>query len=443
MQTKRPAAYITALVALLICFAATQSEAQTSWTKHPVPVLSRSAVFPDWKGLATADATVLEENDTLKMWFSGSGWLTSGDDCPHVRMGYAWSLDGITWNEYAGNPVLDIGSDTADFDYDGVETPCVIIDTTAPPAQRYKLWYAGRKSRCLPVNDHHFGYAYSPDGIHWTKYAGNPVLAPGSPADWYNVFISSPSVLLENGVYKMWFGAPDAYTNNQPTDGKGNIGYATSPDGINWTVHPSPVLIAGDQNNWDSAAVSEPVVMKTGNTYHLFYSALDTWAVEHFQVGYAHSADGINWIKSTLNPVLAVGGAGQWDRFWASHPAVIYDAQQNKFRMWYTGRDTATISSLNGYYWDLGYAESNFLNTISENANHTIPLKLYPNPAGEQLFVDVKTGTCIQVFNALGCCVFEQQLLTGNPIDIADWPAGLYIMRIKNNPATNARFVKF
>ena len=135
-------------------------------------------------------------------------------------------------------------------------------------------------------------------------------------------------------------------------DGKGNIGYATSTDGISWNVYSSPVLIAGAQSNWDAASVAEPDVVKVGTTYHMFYSALDQWAVENFQVGYASSTDGINWVKSTQNPVLKTESVSQWDRYGASHPGVIYDSLKSKFRMWFTGRDTSTISSLTGYYGD-------------------------------------------------------------------------------------------
>ena len=242
--------------------------AQIDWIKYTTPVLNRSTVFPNWKGSATADAFVMNDNDTLKMWYSGSGWLTATDNCPHVRMGYAWSLNGINWNEYAKNPVLDINADTSKFDADGIETPTVIKDITAPQNKRYKLWYAGRKARCQPINDHKLGYAFSPDGINWTKYAGNPVLVPGDSSSWFNTFISGPSVIVESGIYKMWFTAPDLVINGQPTDGKGNIGYATSVDGINWTVYPSPVLMAGAQQNWDSASIAEPSVIKVGNTFH-------------------------------------------------------------------------------------------------------------------------------------------------------------------------------
>jgi hypothetical protein len=411
--------------------------AQNTWTKHPTPVLSRSAVFPNWKGLGTGDAFVMNDNDTLKMWYSGVGWLTGSDTCPHVRIGYAWSLDGINWNEHASNPVLDISSDTSKFDSDGVETPTVIKDISAPASERYKLWYAGRKTKCSSVNDHKFGYAYSPDGISWSKYTGNPVLIPGSSSSWYNTFISGPSVILESGIYKMWFTAPDLVINSQPTDGKGNIGYATSTNGINWTVHPSAVLIAGDQSNWDSASIGEPSVIKVGTTFHMFYSALDQWTIENFQVGYATSTDGINWIKSTQNPVLQIGTVGQWDRYWASHPAVIYDSINNKFKMWYTGRDTATIVSLTGYYWDIGYAVSNFALGINE-ANHDEKLvAIYPNPVQNnlniQLSIDLKNAT-LTIYNSLGQIEKYISNLNGRNINIETLHLsnGVYFVVLQN-----------
>lgn len=257
-------------IAFLGLFTSSPLSAQITWSKYPVPVLSRSATFPDWRALATGDACVISDNDTLKMWYSGSGWLHSDDDCPHVRIGYAWSLDGINWNESPENPVINISANLSAFDADGIETPTVFKDNAAPANQRYKLWYAGRRSRCQPVNDHKIGYAYSPDGIRWTKYPGNPVLIPGGNTEWYNTFLSGPSVMLENGIYKMWFTAPDLVVNGQPTDGKGNIGYATSTDGINWNVHPVPVLKAGEQSNRDSASIAEPDVVKIGATYYMF-----------------------------------------------------------------------------------------------------------------------------------------------------------------------------
>ncbi len=327
------------------------------WVKHSNPVLSRSAVYPNWKGLSTSDACVIKDNDTLKMWFAGSGWMSTNDVCPHVRIGYAWSLDGIHWNEHLSNPVLDRSTNPNDFDSDGVETPTVIKDLNASPDKRYKLWYAGRQLNCSSVQDHKIGYAYPPDGINWTKNSENPVLVPGISSQWYNTAVYGPSVILENGSYKMWFTTQDAVINNQSTDGKGNIGFATSIDGINWNIHPTPVVAADTQDNWDKAVCGEPSVVKIGNTYHMFYSVLDQFDVENFQIGYATSSNGIDWIKSINNPVITNGEVGQWDSYWASHPTFIYDSDTNKFKVWYTGRNQEIITSISGYYWDIGYAE--------------------------------------------------------------------------------------
>lgn len=428
-------------------FCALALHAQNTWIKFPQPVLTRSATFPNWEAIATADPFVLKDGDTLKMWYSGSGWLTSSDDCPHVRMGYAWSLDGTTWNEHASNPVLNISSDSSDFDYDGIETPSVIKDFSAPSIQRYKLWYAGRKSRCSSINDHKFGYAYSPDGVNWTKYAGNPVMVGGDTSQWYNTFISNPSVIQENGSYKMWFTAPDLVVNGQPTDGKGNIGYATAPDGITWTVYSAPVLTAGAQGNRDSASIAEPSVLKISSTYYMFYSSLSQWNVENFQEGYATSVDGINWAKSISNPVLKIGGSSAWDRYWASHAGLIYDSTTAQFRMWYTGRDTATISSLTGYFWDIGYAHSDIETGIQVIPESQLSLFLFPNPAADQLtilnvpYYNIRE---INLINQLGqvqkvkwICDEKQQ-----SIDISDLSNGLYFISLKTSEGLlNSKFL--
>ncbi len=383
---------------------------QENWVKHQSPVLPHAALFPNWNGIASADAFVMNDNDTLKMWFAGSGWTAITDTLAHVRVGYAWSTDGINWIQHPNNPVMDISMDTADFDSDGIETPTVIKDINAPQTERYKMWYAGRKSLGTGINDHQFGYAYSADGINWTKYFGNPILAAGSPTEWYNTFISSPSVLKDNNTYKMWFTAPDLVVNGQPTDNKSNIGYATSTDGINWTVYPAAVLIAGTQNNWDAAAAAEPSVLKVGNTYHMWYSALDHWSIENFAVGYATSIDGINWTKSSNNPVLDIGFSDDWDAYWASHPTVIFDSTSNQFKMWYTGRDINdvamdTVTSLSSYTWDIGYAYSANIAVIISSNRENVDISIYPNPTKGKFTIHASENYSkieVSIFSMLG-----------------------------------------
>ncbi len=426
----------TILITVLWLIFYTNVTGQNNWTKHPAAVLPHSAIFPNWDGIASADAFVMKDIDTLKMWFTGSGWTSPIDTLSHVRVGYAWSIDGINWIQYPNNPVLDISIDTSDFDSDGIETPTVIKDLNAVPSERYKMWYAGRKSLGTNVNDHKFGYAYSPDGINWTKYSGNPILSPGAPSEWFNTFISSPSVIKDINIYKMWFTAPDLVVNGQPTDNKSNIGYATSTDGINWSVHPAAVLIAGTQNNWDSTAAAEPSVLKIGSTYHMWYSALDDWTVENFAVGYATSLDGINWTKDT-NPVLDVGLPTDWDAYWASHPTVIFDTTNDQFRMWYTGRDIddiamGNVTNLFDYTWDIGYAFSE--NILGINSTHLkeTNIIIYPNPTrGKLNILTEKTNDemVLSIFTILGEKVLT--LNNQNEIDLSVFSTGIYLVQVR------------
>lgn len=416
---------------------------QTNWSKYSIPVLERSASFPDWKGLATADACVIRHNDTLKMWFVGSGWMNEFDDCPHVRIGYAWSMDGIVWNEYAGNPVLDIGTDSTDFDYDGVETPTVIFDEGAPISERYKMWYAGRNSRCSFENDHKLGYAISPDGVHWTKYEGNPVFQAGPEDSWFNSFVSSPTVIKRADDYQMWFTAPDLVLNDQPTDGHSNIGFATSTDGVNWDLFDEPVLIAGSEDNWDSAACAEPSVVYYDNHYYMFYSALDTWDIENFQVGFAFSTDGVHWSKAIENPVLTIGEMEEWDAYWASHPAVLFDPIAGRFEMWYTGRNTEAIEALEGYYWDIGFASTPTLLQLIQMTRTN--LRFYPNPCFDFLTIQLfKTTDKIEIHSISGSSIDNANITYSDSsamVDFSETNSGIYLITIVSDEGSITKLI--
>jgi uncharacterized repeat protein (TIGR01451 family) len=132
------------------------------------------------------------------MWYSGQN--------VNQYIGYATSNDGIAWTKHPGNPVMDLGPSGA-WDDAHLETPSVLRDN-----QGYQMWYTGFGTI------RRIGYARSPDGITWTKFVGNPVLDVGASGEWDEVRVAHPSVLFDDGVYKMW------YYGGQPQ----RIGYATS-----------------------------------------------------------------------------------------------------------------------------------------------------------------------------------------------------------------------
>lgn len=325
------------------------STEDSGWKKHASnPVLSKGKPY-GYDFYAISDCWVIADSGKYKLWYTAGGAVYP-DTVLHNSIGYATSADGITWKKYAGNPVMDISKNG--WDSLGVETVSVIIDREAPPASRYKMWYAGQTE-----NEYRYqiGYATSADGLSWTKHP-SPVLRVGNAQSWDNCFLEGPSVLKEGNVYKMWYAGYDCEVNGQPGDGKVNIGYATSADGIYWEKYAgNPVLIT-TKGEWDAVFVQDPHVIKHNALYHMWYGGTEVENNYFQQTGYAYSADGIHWVKSAKNPVIKRGSKGAWDANTSSFASVL--VQDNVLRMWYTGKDQEPLPAWpQPYFWEIGYAE--------------------------------------------------------------------------------------
>lgn len=67
----------------------------------------------------------------------------------------------------------------------------------------------------------------------------------------------------------------------------------------------TPVLGLGELGAWDSALVSiGAVVVDEAGIFHMLYNGSDENLTAPISIGYASSPDGINWTKSDANPVL-------------------------------------------------------------------------------------------------------------------------------------------
>jgi predicted GH43/DUF377 family glycosyl hydrolase len=187
---------------------ATSSDGIT-WTKYENNPVLNNGPTGSWNEGGSSHPCVRFDGSTYHMWFHG--WPVP--DVP-TSIGYATSVDGITWTEYENNPVLVVGNNTWDGQH--VESPDVLFDGST-----YHMWYHGRNTPNW--FRWRIGYASSPDGIEWTKYASNPVLTP-SAGSWDSQSVGFPRVILNNAdsTFTMYYlgGA---------TDWNGHIGYATAP----------------------------------------------------------------------------------------------------------------------------------------------------------------------------------------------------------------------
>ncbi len=420
-----------AIFIFFLCEGSIKLLAQTNWTKYVNnPVLKRDTVFANLPNdiYAISDGWVAKEGNIYKMWYTCGGLNYPTDTLLRARLCYCESSDGIHWIKYSGNPVLDV-SYTGGWDSLGVETASVIIDSTAPLNEKYKLWYAGQYFNSYRYD---IGYAYSPDGKNWTKHA-NPVLQVGTSTQWDNGFLEGPSVIKDGNTYKMWYCGYDAVVDGNGTDGKANIGYATSPDGINWSKHSgNPVLITGI-NAWDSIYVQDPHVMKQGGIYQMWYGGNDIDGYGQ-RVGYATSTDGINWTKSIANPVLPTGNPGAWDANTASFSSVLYES--GIYKMWYTGKDIdpPPANSLN-YYWEIGYATALATGIVDFKNDDNSLITLFPNPFSSWTTINTdkmfKDATLI-VYNSLGQQVKQINNISGQTITLNrnNLQSGLYLYHL-------------
>ena len=155
-------------------------------------------------------------------------WYTLGNAARGV--GYAESLDGKTWIQYGGNPV--------------------IANEVRP--QIIKI---GATYYCYALTDQFT----SSDGINWSL-AHSAVIPVGGVGTWDHTGIARTVVWIEGATW---------YCLYEGTDGsKWQTGLATSSDGITWSKDAgNPVLI---NPKTSSGSASGTWITKQGSTYFLF-----------------------------------------------------------------------------------------------------------------------------------------------------------------------------
>jgi hypothetical protein len=194
----------------------------TVWTKHPDNPVLTSGEPGAWDDRDAGPFAAILEGGTYRLWYSGS-------DGNIEQVGYAHSTDGVRWTKLP-NPVLEVGRYPGVWDSTWVANPTVVFDGTT-----YHLWYVGSDGSGFKT-----GYAFSNDGLGWTKHRGNPVLHPVDGG-----FLTSPTT-FDGTTFHMWS------THDYP-DGTTFIEYATSvccPGDASldsWKFIPAAAVASGAQ----------------------------------------------------------------------------------------------------------------------------------------------------------------------------------------------------
>jgi P pilus assembly chaperone PapD len=146
----------------------------------------------------------------------------------------------------------------------------------------------------------------------------------------------------------MWYLANNAANTGQ-------IGHATSSDGMTFTKDPAnPVLGPGAGASWDNTSIDGFALLRRpwSGDYIMAYAG-NNGAPNG--IGIATSPDGSVWNKHAANPVLGLGGAGTWNQTSVAPFILTYDGSMYKLNL--TGSDAGGLIhagealSLDGIIW--------------------------------------------------------------------------------------------
>ena len=292
-----------------------------------------------WEGRLALYGTVWRDpkEGQFRMWYQGYGGMAipqmgaANSDSPWrgfdasnllYTIGYATSKDGVFWNrpnlglvEYKGSRDNNLVLLDAAF-------ANVIKDTHDPdPTRLYKsLFFEARDPDGTPNMGDGVSIAFSPDGLRWQKYEGNPVIERSS----------------DTHMLLGWDDLHDKYVAYcRPSVHGGNktrrIGRSVSDDFVNWT-DPKDVLVPDDEDPPGLEFYGMPVFKYEGLylgqlwAYHARPEEPQIRFAATIDVQLAVSRDGIAWQRvSDRKPFIPNGPPGSIDagEVWTAREPVV------------------------------------------------------------------------------------------------------------------------
>ncbi len=250
-------------------------------------------------------------------------WLDNGE----YRMDFSWrpkkslavvtSRDGVQWSE----PIITLEPNMDSGWEENLNRHCVVKKDGT-----YHMWYTGQARGYSWI-----GYATSKDGLHFERYQQQPVMFSDRPYEGQSVMCPFVMWDEELQLFRMWYAAGETYEPNV-------LAYATSSDGVHWDKLPAnPIIGPMEEHPYEMERVGPCHVVKADGWHYIFYIGYED--IHTARVCVARSKNGItNWTRLKANPIVSptIGG---WDESACYKPSVVRDEKNNRWLLWYNGRN--------------------------------------------------------------------------------------------------------
>ena len=300
------------------------AKSQTVWTPPDGDTSYRVSIPHDLQNGYESCSTgaphtvpVTMNGETVIMFYYASSIWNQKHENEDFIMARGSKDNGKTWT-LGPKMVFAASTNLADWDCKGIDTPCVIYNSTI---QKYMLFYYGHTSvvtdvgACLGI-----ATSSSPFGPFIRRTPNLPILKPHQ-GKWDSLWIESPSVVKLDGVYYMAYaGLDDRWIPR--------LGMAYSKNGFDWTPYEeNPILSPGlpcregSSNDWDCLGISCPTLVYINQNlgWGLYYSG----ATKRSRQGRVLEAVGL-----ATTPNLTCPHAPKWKKYNQRAPLIEFYACQ-------------------------------------------------------------------------------------------------------------------
>jgi hypothetical protein len=219
-------------------------------------------------------------------------------------------------------PALDLGP-LGGFADNGVTSSCLVTDG----GTKYHFYTGWSLGVTVPFYLS-AGMAVSEDGGNTFHPVSKAPLLERNDVDPF--LTASPWVLIENGIWRMWYVSAPAWVMSagKPLH-RYHIRYAESRDGRVWDRRG---IVCIDFRNEREYAIARPCVVRDGSLYRMWYA----YRGDRYRIGYAESTDGVVWTRLDAQAGIDVS-PGDWDGEMIEYPVVVDDGDRRV--MLYNGDD--------------------------------------------------------------------------------------------------------